>query len=142
MNEIIKVVIKGESSAFAPEEEAYKDKISITRETFKYTYLPVVESDVNTPHKMKYKTNSVLFQRLYDKITEMIPGIVNDVYPASEEVGATVFSISYSDKTKVKRRFYTSREPFRDLFQLIGEMIPKSESVPETLIVKTEEEFQ
>ena len=124
MNEIIKVVTKGESSAFAPEEEAYKDKISITRETFKYTYLPVVESDVNTPHKMKYKTNSVLFQRLYDKITEMIPGIVNDVYPASEEVGATVFSITYSDKTKVKRRFYTSREPFRDLFQLIGEMIP------------------
>ena len=142
MNEIIKVVIKDESSAFAPEEEAYKDKISITRETFKYTYLPVVESDVNTPHKMKYKTNSVLFQRLYDKITEMIPGIVNDVYPASEEVGATVFSITYSDKTKVKRRFYTSREPFRDLFQLIGEMIPRSESVPETLIVKTEEEFQ
>ena len=142
MNEIIKVVIKGESSAFAPEEGAYKDKISITRETFKYTYLPVVESDINTPHKMKYKTNSVLFQRLYDKITEMIPGIVNDVYPASEEVGATVFSITYSDKTKVKRRFYTSREPFRDLFQLIGEMIPKSESVPETLIVKTEEEFQ
>ena len=91
---------------------------------------------------MKYKTNSVLFQRLYDKITEMIPGIVNDVYPASEEVGATVFSITYSDKTKVKRRFYTSREPFRDLFQLIGEMIPRSESVPETLIVKTEEEFQ
>ncbi len=142
MNEIIKVVIKGESSAFAQEEEAYKDKISITRETFKYTYLPAVESDINTPHKMKYKTNSVLFQRLYDKITEMIPGIVNDVYPASEEVGATVFSITYSDKTKVKRRFYTSREPFRDLFQLIGEMIPKSESVPETLIVKTEEEFQ
>ena len=142
MNEIIKVVIKDESSAFAPEEEAYKDKISITRETFKYTYLPAVESDVNTPHKMKYKTNSVLFQRLYDKITEMIPGIVNDVYPASEEVGATVFSITYSDKTKVKRRFYTSREPFRDLFQLIGEMIPKSESIPETLIVKTEEEFQ
>ena len=142
MNEIIKVVIKGESSAFAQEEEAYKDKISITRETFKYTYLPVVESDINTPHKMKYKTNSVLFQRLYDKITEMIPGIVNDVYPASEEVGATVFSITYSDKTKVKRRFYTSREPFRDLFQLIGEMIPKSESIPETLIVKTEEEFQ
>ena len=44
--EIIRVVIKG-SSGYGPVEEAFRDKLTITRDSIRYDYTPYLVSERN-----------------------------------------------------------------------------------------------
>ena len=135
MNEIIKIVIKGESS---PKEErfVYRDKITLTGDTFKYRYIPISGADVIPPRKWKLKSNSLYFQRLFQDVAEMITDVIDrDEYPEAEEYGPVTFIVTYSDGSGVKREIVTDRRVFLDLFLKIREFIPHCELDLPTLLL-------
>ena len=49
--EIIRVVIKG-SSGYGPVEEAFEDKVAITRDSIRYEYTPYLASETNPVRKV------------------------------------------------------------------------------------------
>ncbi len=139
MNQIIKVVIKGESG-YGCIDQAYKEKVIITPESISYEYKPHVESALNPMKKWSYKTNSPLFQILYQKIENMIPDIMNmEDKPYCLDIGATTFCVTYADRTKSTRVFICDEDPFRDCFGCIKEMIPPCEDVP--AVLSTSEDY-
>lgn len=60
MADIIRIIIKG-GSGYGPVEEAFSDKVTIDRDSIRYEYEPIVESDINVPRKWSYKTTSPVF---------------------------------------------------------------------------------
>ena len=46
MADIIRIVIKG-GSGYGPVDEAFSDKVTIDRDSIRYEYTPVVESEIN-----------------------------------------------------------------------------------------------
>ena len=50
MADIIRIIIKGESG-YGPVDEAYSDKATIDRDSIRYEYKPVVESEINPPRR-------------------------------------------------------------------------------------------
>ena len=73
--EIIRVVIKG-SSGYGPVEEAYNDKVTITRDSIRYEYTPYLASETNPVRKWSYKTTSPIFQKEFDTLTLLMPKVM------------------------------------------------------------------
>ena len=73
--EIIRVVIKG-ASGYGPVEEAYNDKVTITRDSIRYEYTPYLASETNPVRKWSYKTTSPIFQKEFDTLTLLMPKVM------------------------------------------------------------------
>ena len=46
-------------------DEAYSDKVTIERDSIRYEYKPVVESEINPPRRWSYKTTSPIYQERF-----------------------------------------------------------------------------
>ncbi len=139
MNQIIKIVIKGDSG-YGCIDEAYRDKVTVTPESIAYEYTPQVESELNPKRKWSYKTNSPIFHIWYQKIESMIPDIMNiEKEPFCLDIGSTIFVITYADKKKATREFYCDGDYFKECFNCIKEMVPSCEYVPAVLL--TDEDY-
>ena len=64
MTDIIRIIIKG-GSGYCPVDEAYSDKVTIDRDSIRYEYKSVVESEINPPRKWSYKTTSPIHQKRF-----------------------------------------------------------------------------
>lgn len=93
MIDVTKIIIKG-SSGYCCFYEGYHDKVTITPESIAYEYEPMYESELNPQKKWSYKTTSPIFKFFYEKLTGMLPLIMN----IDNEIDCTD-----------KRRLYTVR---------------------------------
>lgn len=140
MSKIIKIVIKG-TSGWCCADEAYDDRVTVTEESIAYEYHPKIEKEINPSRKWSYKTTSPIFKKLYSDLLEIMPTIVNrDSFIFCTDVGWIEFIISYSDKIKFKARFFCTGDEFKDCFQIIKHMVPKSEYIPAVLL--TEDDYK
>jgi hypothetical protein len=137
--DIIRVVIKG-SSGYGPVEEAYKDKVTITRDFIRYEYTPYLASETNPVRKWSYKTTSPIFQKEFDTLTLLMPKIMTCEDEFVTDIGSTTFAITYSDRSREKREFYLPGDAFKEVFSMVKTMVPGCEYVPAVLL--TSEDYE
>ena len=131
MADVIRIVIKGESG-YGPIDEAYTDKVTIDRESIRYEYKPMVES--NFVRKWSYKTNSPKFQKLFMEAGNAVDTVMNWKEASFVmDIGATTFVVTYADKTKRERDFFLPGDDLKDCFAVIKQMVPGCENTPEVL---------
>lgn len=70
--EIVRIVIKSESG-YGPVDEAYKDKVIITKDSIRYEYTPHLVSKTNPGRKWSYRTTSPIFQQKFDELAQLLP---------------------------------------------------------------------
>lgn len=119
MKEIVRITIKG-SSGYGPYDEAYEDKITISTDTIRYEYVPMVQGPENIPRKWSYKTTSPVFSELFRNAARAVEEILNRTEEAFAcDIGVTAFSVQYSDKTRRHREFFLPGDDFRECFMII-----------------------
>ena len=137
---IVRIVIKGESG-YCCAEEAYNDKVTITKDSIRYEYKPFFASEMNIARNWLYKTTGPVFQKLFDDLTILIPkAMTMDEELDVTDIGATTFVITYSDKTKAQKTYYLSGDDFKDVFSIIKQMVPGCEYTPAVLL--TSEDYK
>ena len=134
MADIIRITIKG-GSGCGPVDEAYSDKVTIDRDSIRYEYTPMVESEINMPRKWVYKTSSPIFQELFREATAAVEVILNrEEEPFVTDLGVTSFTVTYTDKTKATRDFILLGDDFKECFAIIKQMVPGCEYTPAVLL--------
>jgi hypothetical protein len=134
MADIIRITIKG-GSGYGPVDEAYSDKVIIDRDSIRYEYKPVRESEINMPGKWSYKTSSPVFQKLFREAAAAVEAILNreeDLFVT--DLGVTTFTVTYADKTRVSRDFILPADDFKACFAIIKQMVPECEYTPAVLL--------
>lgn len=131
--DIIRVVLKG-SSGYGPVEEAFEDKIAITRDSIQYEYRPYLPSEMNPMRKWSYKTTSPILQKLFDDLTKLLPKVMTKDDAFVTDIGAITFAITYSDKSREEREFYLPGDDFKEVFSVVKKMVPGCECVPAVLL--------
>ena len=140
MAEIERIVIKG-SSGYGCIDEAYKDKVSITSTSVVYEYVPYVETEINPKRKWSYRTNSPIFQKMYNDIVEVISEVTGRKNTEfCTDIGGVEFVITYSDKTNFKETYWVNGDYFEELFTKIKRLVPESEYTPAVLL--TSEDYE
>ena len=135
----IKEIVVKSSSGFGPIEEAYHDRIKITKNSIKYKYTPYQESKINCSRKWSYETSSPLFRKLFDDLALCIPDVFdNDPQLTAEDTGSIAFKIKYADKTDCERTFFLPETVFQKPFSYIRLMVPACEYMPPLLITRAE----
>ena len=139
---INRITIKG-ASGYCCVDEAYEDKISITSSSISYEYKPHPDSNLETNiyRKWSYKTNSPIFEHLFNKIAEKTPDFINncDDILFATDVGPVQIIATFEDKHRESANFFCPSEFFAEYFRLIKQMIPPTEYIPVTLL--TQEDF-
>jgi len=107
--------------------------VTITPQSITYEYEPIYESKLNPPQKWSYKTISPKFKLLYEKLTEMLPLIMNmDTEIVCTDVGSIEFII-YADKKKESRLYWSTGDDFKDCFAIVKQMVSSCELIPSVL---------
>ena len=136
---IVKIVIKG-CSGYGPYDMAYDDKLTLTPTGMNYEYKPCVESEANPARKWSYKTNSPLFAIAFERVADMIPGIVNPtVVWECTDVGMIDFTVTYEDKSKKHIRYWCTSDAFAECFTVINDLVPMAEMRPEVTRLYSED---
>ena len=135
MKDIIRITIKSEPG-FCCVEEAYRDKITITKDSIRYEYTPRIESERNVSRKWSYKTTSPIYQKLFKNAVLAVEAILNwEMNPFdADDVGVTTFTVTYDDKSKQTREYFLSGDDFRECFSIIKQMVPGCEYIPAVLL--------
>jgi hypothetical protein len=139
--QIVRIVIKGESG-YCPVDEAFSDKVTISESSIKYEYKPhpCSDSELNVPRKWSYTTDSSMFKYLFKQVAEMTPKFLySDEILYATDIGATKIIATFEDKHRESVDFFCPSEYFREYFNLIKEMVPKTEYVPAVLL--TEDDY-
>jgi hypothetical protein len=140
MADIIRIVITG-SSGYGPVDEAYSDKVTIDRDSIRYEYTPVVESEINIYRKWAYKTSSPIFQKLFRETAAAVEVILNrEEEPFATDLGVTSFTVTYTDKTKATRDFILPGDDFKECFAIFKQMVPGCEYTPAVLLTSDDYE--
>lgn len=108
--------------------------MTITPESITYEYEPIYESKLNPPQKWRYKTISPMFKLLYEKLTEMLPLIMNmDTEIGYTDVGSIELIIIYADKKRESRLYWLTGDELKDCFAIVKQMVPSCELIPSVL---------
>ena len=140
MKDIIRITIKSESG-YCCVEEVYSDKITITKDSIRYEYNPMIESEKNVHRKWSYKTTSPIFQKLFKEVALAVEAILSwEEMLLVADSGSTTFTVIYDDKSKQTREFTLSGDEFKECFSIIKQMVPGCEYVPAVLL--TSEDYE
>ena len=134
MTDIIRIIIKG-GSGYVPVDEAFNDKVTIDRDSIRYEYNPVIESEINMPRKWSYKTSGPIFQKLFREVAAAVADILHwQEEPFATDLGVTSFTATYADKTMATRNFILPGDDFKECFAIIKQMVPGCEYTPVVLL--------
>ncbi len=140
MEEIIRIVIKG-ASGFCYEDKAYEDKLTLTSSSISYECKPEIESKINPKVKWSYKTSSELFKIQFEKISKMLPEIIeNDFMMFCDDAQPISFIVTYSDKTRIQKSCFAVSDYFEELCKEIKVLCPSQEETPK--VIKTSEDYE
>ena len=116
-------------------DEAYSDKVTIERDSIRYEYKPVVESEINPPRRWSYKTTSPIYQERFREAATAVEAILSwEEEPFVTDLGVTTFTLTYADKTKATRDFILPGDDVNECFAIIKQMVPGCEYVPAVLL--------
>ena len=134
MADIIRIAIKGEAG-YGPADMGYRDKVTLEHNSIRYEYKPMIESENNVSRRWTYKTTSPVFQKLFKEVADAVDIILGrEEIPFCTDIGATTFTIAYADKTKRERYFFLPGDEFKECFDVIKQMIPGCEDMPNVLM--------
>lgn len=140
MTDIIRITIKG-TSGYGSIDDAYSDRLVIEPDSIRYEYKPIIESEENAIRKWAYKTNSPKFRDLYHAAATAVEEIISsDINMFATDTGSISFTITYEDKRKLVRDFWTTGDVFQECFTIIKEMVPGCECIPAVLF--TSDDFE
>lgn len=140
MSDIVRLVIKGESG-YGCIDDAYNEKITLTRSSIRYEYRPHVESETNYFRSWSYQTNSPIYRNMFDELVALLPEVLaKEDLMGAMDIGATTFIASYADKSKAKRVFFLPGDEFANIFSIIKQMVPNAECTPSVLL--TSEDYR
>ena len=94
----------------------------------------IITKNPNLKLWKKSGVNSPIFKSIYDEIVQMVPDIVEMDPPFCTDIGGMKFVITYSDKSKIERIFFTNRDYFKDWFSIIKKLVPTTEQIPDVLL--------
>ncbi len=139
---ITRIVIKG-GSGYCNVDEAYEDKVTLTDCSISYEYRPdeMAESATNGFRKWKYTTTSPIFKLVFQEIANRTPYYLyydNELF--ATDIGPTEIIVTFEDKHREKACFFCPSEFFREYFNLIKKLVPKTEDTPAVLL--TADEFE
>lgn len=133
MKEITRITIKG-FSGYGTYDDSYEDKLTLTLRSISYEYTPAVETDINPKQKWRYSTNNPFFETAFKKIACLIEDRINsDLDGFCLDIGGIEFSLSYSDKTRLKKHYWLPADDFDNIFCIIKELVPQAENIPAVL---------
>lgn len=128
------IVIKGESG-FCSIDEAYSDAVTITPNWINYKYMPCEMSEHNLPTTWAYLPSGLGYRALFDEVaTEVADILERDEEPFVSDIGATTFTVTYSNGKKTQREFRLPSDDFARCFALVKKMVPSEEAVPRVLL--------
>lgn len=135
---ITKVIIKG-GSGYGAYYDAYSDKVTIDENSITYEYKPMVVSDNKQVIKWKYKTSNPSFEKSFERIASSATNILasEDREPCCD-IGATIITVIYSDKTKMEKCYFDTPDRFRKLFDKVKKLVPSTEEIP--FVIRTYDE--
>ena len=140
---ITRIVIKG-ASGYCPIDEAYEDKVTLTDCSISYEYKPneMAESATNVFRKWKYTTTSPIFKMVFQEIANRTPYYLynTDDLILGTDIGPTEIIVTFEDKHREKACFFCPSEFFREYFNLIKKLVPKTEDTPAVLL--TADDFE
>lgn len=141
MNDIVRIIIKS-CSGYGTIDEEYEDKLVITDSSINYEYKPHPQSrsETNIYRKWSYKTNSPIFEELFNRVAEMTPYFLhNEEVLFCTDIGPTIITATFADKHRETVNYFCPSEFFVDYFRLIKHMVPETEYMPAVLL--TSEDF-
>ncbi len=134
MKEAARIVIKGGSGP-APDEEAYSDKISVSRDSMAYEYTPLMEGEINVSRKWSYRTTSPIFKKMFREAAAAAVKVCGlEEGAAADGIGETAFRITFADRSVIERVFRRPGDDFKGCFDIIKKMVPPCEYVPAVLL--------
>ena len=133
MPDIRKIEISSGSGYVFP-EYVYKDTLTITADTIRYSSVPAEESEINPKREWSYTTNNPGFAQMFEELTKTIPGVL-EVDPGRSmfDVGYVSFLISYDDGTTAEHTWYLPKFVFEECFEAVRKMVPSLEETPRVL---------
>ncbi len=138
MMEVVRITIKG-TSGYGPYDEAYEDKVTISPDSIRYEYVPMVQSPENMLRKWSYKTTNPAFSKLFWHAAAAVEEILDQEEKGLVlDIGEIVFTVRYSDKTRRSREFFLPADDFKECFSIIKRMIPACEDIP--FVLQTSED--
>jgi len=138
MSNITKIEIMGNFD-YCCSYEGYDDLI-LTNNSISYEYFAFDENEKYADIKWSYSTDSPTFKERFKEIENIIEDKDKEwINQYLDFVGSVEFNITYDDNTIFNEKYYTSRNQFSSLFDVIKSLIPKVEKVPKVLITTQEE---
>ena len=136
MKEIIRIAIKG-GSGYCPEDEAYSDKVTISRNHIRYE----CKGACPLP-SWSHKSSDPEFQRLFDDLAQSVLALkhADELLPYVCDIGPTEFVITYEDKTKEKREYFLPGDHFEECFSIAKRMLPRGVDIPWVLMTSDDYE--
>ena len=101
----------------------------------------MAQSETNVYRKWSYKTTSPVFKQLFKEVAAKTPYyLYNDESLFATDIGPTEIIASFEDKHKEKVNYFCPSEFFREYFNLIKKLVPKTEYTPAVLL--TADDFE
>ena len=127
MADIIRIAIKT-TSGYCCIDDAYTDKMILCKDSIRYRYLPVRESETNATRTWSYKSTNPVFQKLFTDAC----AVVEEILAREEEsfvfdAGTITFRVTFADKTVKVREFFQTTDDFKVLYDIINQMVPECE---------------
>lgn len=142
MSNIIKIVIKN-SSGYGCIDTSYNEKLSIEPQKISYSLNQWGRDENDLVKKWSYENKTSEFQKLFNRLSiEMRTLMSRIVEEECLDIGVIEFIVVFSDKVKWRKEFYLPSHFFSDVFDIIKEMLPIDEEIPQILLTDNDSDSE
>ena len=127
---ITRITIKSESG-YGPLEKAYKDRLTITRDSIRFEYEPLKETPHNPAVHWTETSSDPQFSFMFANLCQEVKKIMSrEEELTGTEHDLTTFSIMYDNGKKDERTFRISDDEFVLCFTIIDQMVKMVHQTP------------
>lgn len=139
------------TSGYCSITDAYKDRLTITREKITYHYLPEImkssyDGDLRTVEnpeiKWTAKYGSRCLKNSFEKIAELALLKLEEAEPSPCcDIGMTEIVVEFSDKSKSRKQFFQPADYFYELFKCIQKLFV-SDGFKMPVVIRTSDLYE
>lgn len=132
---VTRIVLLCQSGEGDEEELAFSDRLTITPHAITYHYKPECETTGNPVRRWRYETSSEIYTRVYEMILDKIkPVLEQEPGLFMPDFGRIDLCVDYSDRDNERYNFILPSKAYRELTELIRELVPETEFIPPALL--------
>jgi hypothetical protein len=132
MAAIERILIRSESG-YCFVNYAYKDKLTIDRNSIRYGFKPYDES-LHDPHQWSYRTDSNAFANLFDELCAGIANLLEyEQWVVVRDGGSITFEVVYEDGSRIQKEFTAENDKLTQCLSTVEHLIPGCENSPQLL---------